>query len=152
MRLVLVAVALLASCVQPMTQPEPQQLESAFTPVEVIRRVASALVVRGFVVVVSDADAGVLTMVRSRPPKGNADLITCNWMAGSSAEVNGASTLTISLSARARGDSASAVVVSTRTLVSFPGLSGGALAMADSEDSCTSNGTAESAIVTAITK
>lgn len=142
-------VLLAGGCVQPLTQPEPQRLNTPLPAAEVVSRAARALTEMGFEVVVSDAAAGVLTMRRMRAPRGNVELLRCNWTRTSLAESNGTTTITVSLAARPEGASTT-VVLSSRTLVTYPRLERGPLAMNDSDDSCISNGTAESAVLRAL--
>lgn len=139
---------LLVACVQPVTQPTPEQMTTSRSPEAVFGAVARALVGQGFEISVSDRDAGLLTAKRARPGPSAVDLAKCNWAAGSLFDKNSVVTMTVSVTISAT-PSGSAALVAVRTSAAFPGLTG-VLARPDADDMCTSNGTVERALASAI--
>lgn len=141
---------LLSSCVSmPVSQP-PQDLMVPGAPADIVREAARALALAEFELTNSDAASGTLQAKRVRGPRGNNAYLKCFFDPNGANAAAGTlrSTIAVTVSAVARRDS-SAVRIATVVTSSYPGMTG-ALARADNEEDCVSNGSIEQRLVSAL--
>lgn len=149
LRLIAISFGVLSTaCVTPLVTPLPQQVETELSAEEVVRRAANQAVLNGFDVVLSDPVAGTLSVKRQGGYDENRPFLSCNMHKDSIAATHLNNVLTVTLSYR-RATPTPNVVLSARTLNSFPTLSG-LMALPDNSTSCVSNGTFEAEVLKAL--
>ncbi|HUQ83393.1 MAG TPA: hypothetical protein VM076_19720 [Gemmatimonadaceae bacterium] len=149
---VVFAVLFSAACVPaPLAQPEPVSLKTSRSKGDVIQVASRELTAAGFEIAASDTVAGTLSARRTREKRGNYDYITCKFAENSLAETNLESVLTVTVSASGTG-AASDVRIGSSVLAKYPNLEGTPLPRSDSQSDCTSTGTIERQLATALTR